>query len=215
VPSILAHIIYAMKNDIRLWGPELYLGSQGPDVFFYVNDKKHREIGNKLHELKISDYYELMKNFPETFFKGFISHLELDEKLHPIINSFYAESKTHTKFEYNFDELLSLRFIGNHFIENKWWKILKVDNIKKISKEFDRILMKEFNIEINFEFVYNKMLKNLKLLFQYPYLKKNIIAKKLKLIGIDYTYLYPKIIEKDINKLKHLENEFNKILEGD
>jgi hypothetical protein len=27
--------------------------------------------------------------------------------------------------------------------------------------------------------------------------------------------LYPKIIEKDINKLKHLENEFNKILEGD
>ncbi|KAF2956038.1 hypothetical protein [Marinitoga sp. 38H-ov] len=212
MPSILAHIIYSMKDNYKLWGPELYLGAQGPDIFFYVNNNKYREIGNKLHELSISDYKELMKNFPEGYYNGFISHMELDEKLHPIINIYYSESKLHTKFEYNFDEILSLRFIGNHFIENKWWKILKVNNIEKISTEFNRVLKNEFKINIDFKFAYKKMLKNLKLLFQYPYLKI-IISKKLKLFGIDY--LYPKILENDIDKLKHLEEEFDKILEGD
>ncbi|GAB6188337.1 hypothetical protein JCM30566_00760 [Marinitoga arctica] len=216
MPSILAHIIYSMKYTQEYWGPELYLGAQGPDVFFYANEEKYKKIGDELHKLSINDYKELMKNFPESFYYGFISHMELDEKLHHIINSYYLDPILHTKFEYNFDEILSIKFFGIHFIENKWWKILKNENIKIISKEFNTILKKELKIfDISYEYAYKKMIKNLKLLFEFPYFKEKIVSKILKLLGRDYTYLFPKIEEKDIDKLSHLQEIFLLTLKGD
>ncbi|WGS65396.1 hypothetical protein [Marinitoga aeolica] len=216
MPSILAHILYSMKYSQKIWGPELYLGAQGPDVFFYANEGKYKRIGDELHKLNSDDYRELMKNFPENFYYGFISHMELDEKLHHIINSYYSESILHTKFEYNFDEILSLRFLGTHFIENKWWKILKVNNIEKISKNFDLMLEKEFGVKgISYKYAYEKMLKNIRILFEYPKFKKNILAKFLKIFGKDYTYLYPEISDKDKDKLFQLEKEFLLTLKGD
>jgi hypothetical protein len=216
MPSILAHILYSMKRPQKYWGPELYLGAQGPDVFFYANEKKYVEIGSRLHELKSSEYAKIMKKFPESFYLGYISHMELDEKLHSLINSYYSESISHTRFEYNFDEILSLKFFGTHFIENKWWKILKVKDISKISIEFNNMLKREFGIkDIYYEYAYNKMLKNLKLLFEYPKFKKFILVKILKLIGLDYSYLFPEIKKEDENKLYHLEKEFFLILKGD
>ncbi|SHE87487.1 hypothetical protein SAMN02745164_01323 [Marinitoga hydrogenitolerans DSM 16785] len=213
MPSILAHIIYTIKNPVEYLGPELYLGAQGPDVFFYANETDYISVGTALHKLKSTEYKELMKNFPKSFYYGYISHMKLDEKLHPLINSYYSEPIQHTKFEYNFDELLSLKLFGIHFIEHKWWKILEVKNIEKISKEFDKMLKKEFKIRnVSYEYAYKKMLKNLRILFELPYFKKNILAKILKYIGKDYTYLFPNIEDNDINKLSHIEKEFFSIL---
>ncbi|WP_129409907.1 zinc dependent phospholipase C family protein [Marinitoga lauensis] len=216
MPSILAHILYSMKSPQKIWGPELYLGAQGPDVFFYVNEKKYVELGSKLHELNSSYYKNIMKDFPENFYYGYISHMILDEKLHSLINSYYSDPILHTKFEYNFDEILSLRFLGTHFIENKWWKILKVNNIEKISKAFDLMLKKEFGIKnVSYKYAYEKMLKNIKILFNYPYFKKNVLSKLFKFFGKDYTYLYPEIVDEDRGKLIQLEKEFLLTLKGD
>ncbi|KLO22733.1 hypothetical protein X275_05225 [Marinitoga sp. 1197] len=216
MPSILAHILYATKIQRDLWGSALYLGAQGPDVFFYVNELKYIEIGSKLHKLKSTDYKTILRNFPDSFYYGFISHMELDEKLHGLINSYYSETISHTKFEYNFDELLSLRIFGIHFIEHKWWKILKIKEIEKISNEFDRILKVEFGVkEISYKYAYKKMLKNLKKLFKYPYFKENFLVKILKFLGKDYTYLYPRLDEKTKKELLEIEKEFFLILKGD
>ncbi|APT75455.1 hypothetical protein LN42_02905 [Marinitoga sp. 1137] len=215
MPSMLAHIIYAMKKHNN-WNTELYLGAQGPDVFFYANEKKYKEIGDILHKISSNEFKEIMKGFPNDFYKGFILHMELDEKLHGIINSYYSEPISHTHFEYNFDELLSLKIYGMHFIEQKWWKILQIENIEIIDRKFNDVLKKEFGITgISYGYAYKKMLKNLKLLFQYPIFKKNLLMSVIKLIGLDYSYLYPDIKDKDIEKLKHLEREFFDLFEGE
>lgn len=216
MPSILAHIIHSMKYPQKYWGPELYLGAQGPDVFFYVNEEKYQKVGDELHKLSSTDYKKLMERFPENFYYGFISHMELDEKLHHIINFYYSDPILHTNFEYNFDEILSLEFFGVHFIESKWWKILRVKDIKKISKEFDKMLKKEFKIaDISYEYAYLKMLKNLRILFEFPYFKEKILSKILKLLGKDYTYLFPKIKDEELDKLNQLREAFFLTLRGD
>lgn len=92
-----------------------YLGSQGPDIFFYHNvlEKQRRKItlGNLLHKSKINDFFfnglSTCLNAPEeykpllrSYFLGLVCHHALDVFTHPFIfyrSGSYIKSRPETK----------------------------------------------------------------------------------------------------------------------
>ena len=123
--------------------PMYYLGSQGPDLFFF-----HRymflpgslnQYGNMMHTEKIKETIAYLKKHALTpalhsYFIGFLTHYSLDSFCHPIINAYSKkeyellgtnESEAHFRIEGEIDAWL-LRQLGRSVKDYNVYRMLKV-----------------------------------------------------------------------------------------
>lgn len=105
MPAIMTHYAFArMQADDGVDNDVLYLGGQGPDVFFFYgyslskrqNIKAIRDFGTYLHHIDISKaYYYLLeyaskkegrdKEILSTFIRGLFIHYIMDRNCHPFV----------------------------------------------------------------------------------------------------------------------------------
>lgn len=106
MPAILTHYTFARRiyPEESLCSSLVYLGAQGPDVFFfcgYLKKRDHakeiRHFGHHLHNIDIASVYNLMFEYIRTqdssedkeklyaYLKGMMYHYALDRNAHPFI----------------------------------------------------------------------------------------------------------------------------------
>ena len=183
MPAILTHYAFAKNNfpkEYEKYSSLVYLGAQGPDVFFFLGHLKRREnskeithFGHHLHNIELTDFYyclfKYIQNRPEdekdklyAYLNGLLIHYCLDRNTHPYI--FYRTGnipsiekndpnyymRSHVFFESNVDVL-----IANHMKFSK-------NNVKAIknNKEDVKIISKMYKA-INDE------------LFKYDFIKED------------------------------------------
>lgn len=158
MPSLITHYEFSKQNFPK-HKKIFYLGSQGPDPFFYYgytsplrsNIKEVREFGTYLHEIDpfitFSFLFDYAKNEEDkgneeiliAFIKGLMSHYVLDRTCHPYI--FYKTgfplkgtifSIYHSLLETDIDVLVEENFNDKPSFK----EMLKVDNkeLKLVSK---------------------------------------------------------------------------------
>ncbi|QTA37700.1 hypothetical protein JYK00_08220 [Thermosipho ferrireducens] len=217
MPSILAHVLFSTKMvPSNKWGPVAFMAAQGPDVFFYLQSQRFQKIGNELHKVPSKQWKTFLSDLPEDFREGFYSHLLLDEILHPEIMRYYPSGKEHTKFEFEFDELLSNRYFNISFAEHKWWKLLDIrifSEYKYICEMFDEVVYNNLGLKVNYKEAVEAMIKSLKLLYNLYPIKRKLFAPILKIFGKDYTYLFPEVSKDDLGKLESLYEIFLNVME--
>lgn len=140
MPAIMTHFAFAkMRAEKNVDNDVLYLGAQGPDVFFFYgyslkkkdNIKDIRDFGTYLHHVDISEaYYYLLsyankkegreKEILSTFIRGLFLHYIMDRNCHPFVfyrTGFAREEKdkkyyfsAHASYESYIDCLIKERF---------------------------------------------------------------------------------------------------------
>ncbi len=90
----------ALQDGIKNM-PLYYLGSQGPDFFFFSRlmalPGSLKYCGDTMHEIKIAetirymDEYTARESALRSYFYGFLTHYALDSTAHPLICAFAAE----------------------------------------------------------------------------------------------------------------------------
>lgn len=143
MPGLITHLICShhisnevdedLKKIIKKYPASYYLGSQGPDIFFYYIpgflNKETLNLGLLLHKNKTQDYImslmdnaktmnEEQKEIALSYIAGYLTHYGLDAKTHPYIyynsgfkqkGNFYKSirhSLYHRKLETAIDTLL-------------------------------------------------------------------------------------------------------------
>ena len=108
MPAATTHIEFA--KDVNSLLPEdfkvpqqylsmYYLGSQGPDIFFfsrgYFLPGSLKRFGNLLHDERVQDVIVEMHNYTDNstalkyYYYGYLTHYALDSNVHPMVN-YYA-----------------------------------------------------------------------------------------------------------------------------
>lgn len=152
MPAATTHAEFA-KRVFQLLPPEqqkaitskpmYYLGSQGPDLFFF-----HRymflpgslnQYGSMMHSNKVKETIAYLRKHALTpalhsYFMGFLTHYALDSTCHPIINAFSKmeydlegrhESEAHFRIEGEIDAWL-LHQLGRSVTDYNVYRMLKV-----------------------------------------------------------------------------------------
>ncbi|MBP3891809.1 MAG: zinc dependent phospholipase C family protein [Solobacterium sp.] len=98
--------------------PMYYLGSQGPDIFFFskgvVLPGTLYSLGQKMHDEKIQEVISYLQDYTKEhpslypYYAGYICHYALDRVVHPLVN-YYAkvsamkDSEAHFQYEGDID----------------------------------------------------------------------------------------------------------------
>ena len=140
MPAILTHFAFArMRSEDNIDNDVLYLGGQGPDVFFFYgysltkrkDIKAIRDFGTHLHHIDISKAYYYLLQYAQqktgreqeilnTFIRGLFLHYIMDRNCHPFVfyqTGFTNEEKdrkyffaAHASYESYIDTLIRERF---------------------------------------------------------------------------------------------------------
>ena len=190
MPAIMTHFAFAkMRAEDNIDNDVLYLGAQGPDVFFFYgytlkkrnNIKDIRAFGTHLHHIDISKAYFYLLKYAEgkkdrekeilnTFIHGLFLHYIMDRNCHPYV--FYRtgfsdkdEDKkyffaSHASYESYIDTLIRERF--NLKVAPR--KAIRADKTKVmlISKMMSNLAKDIFNNEIIKENSYYLAWKDMK-----------------------------------------------------
>lgn len=112
-----------IAEELALDSDYLYLGTHGPDPFFYVNKlrlfgrKNLSKVGNRIHDTRIRDLFRILfeqsKQAEEPtveYFAGFVAHYVIDAACHP-----YVYERTKTGAEHKYLELHLDRYLIEHY----------------------------------------------------------------------------------------------------
>ena len=134
--------------------PMYYLGSQGPDLFFFSRymflPGSLNQYGSMMHAEKVRETIAYLKKHALTpalhsYFMGFLTHYALDSCCHPIINAFAKkefdllginESEAHFRIEGEIDAWL-LRKAGRAITDYNVYNMLKIS--KAEAKDLGRL----------------------------------------------------------------------------
>ncbi|MBO8427620.1 MAG: zinc dependent phospholipase C family protein [Firmicutes bacterium] len=210
MPSILTHYAF-IKNIEKDTNNIIYLGTQGPDPYFFFpyglikrkNTKEITNIGTLLHDYdpsRVFTYlYEYIKNhnFDTTlmsYFKGYIAHYALDSTCHPYIfykSGFVTPNDNNHKFYFfthAYIESSIDRLIVNHFnikISPSNSIKNKKEDILKVSKMMACLLKDVFKINYidnkTFYIAYKRMRLTYRVLYSKFSYKKSLLEKFLPL----------------------------------
>lgn len=139
MPAFSTHYIFAKELErqtaescgFELNAQAMYIGAQGPDIFFFHRALPHmiglplRKIGSAMHRAKPAEILQYMREYITTseepdiaksYAAGFIMHYALDRKCHPYV--YYMQNKitqkhpatnphtAHNRVEYAMDSYL-------------------------------------------------------------------------------------------------------------
>ncbi len=141
MPDVVTHATFARDLIDLIENPQLkynliknkyilYLGAQGPDVFYFhqllsiKRNKAYRNFGNVMHDEKAGHFLiESIKYLKahyhvslHSYLCGFISHHTLDRNVHPYV--YHVTGKDNIKYRGNHVRLE--RAIDSWFIMNHW-----------------------------------------------------------------------------------------------
>lgn len=192
MPFLLSHILHACHRvPSDLIGPELFLGAQGPDPFFYLLRPAARTTGLVLHQIPSERYAGALADTPEPFRQGFLAHLELDRRLHPFIVAVAGHGRTHMRLEVTLDDTIARRRAGIPVTALPWWRMIAPESLPAIAASLDRLLAAE---GITSRWTYGQavaaMQRNLRRLYRWLPAKR-ILVQALRLAGIDFRFMYP------------------------
>ena len=135
--------------------PMYYLGSQGPDLFFFhrymfLPNSLH-QYGNLIHSQKVKETIAYMKAHTPTpalhsYYCGFLTHYSLDAFCHPIINAFAKMeqdlhgthvSEAHFRLEGEIDGWL-LNKLGRSVKDYNVYNMLKISDqeVKELARMY-------------------------------------------------------------------------------
>jgi hypothetical protein len=143
MPDLWTHIIggdmvindlndRALCNVILENRKRFNMGTQGPDFFFYndfwpwIKEKRGPKYGNLIHTNQPGEFvlsiFDILQDkegsvqYPEalSYFMGFITHMVMDKKMHPIINERTYNDQEHKRFELELDCVL----VNNYYNED-------------------------------------------------------------------------------------------------
>ncbi|WP_459129425.1 zinc dependent phospholipase C family protein [Guggenheimella bovis] len=122
MPDIWTHYFFAKEMKLELRLKELhdsayYLGSQGPDLFFYLalkpwkEESQYQKAGSDFHQENTYALLEYVKNdlreqedpLLRSYLLGFLAHYALDSSTHPLIFSETTDFPSHKRLEANID----------------------------------------------------------------------------------------------------------------
>lgn len=178
MPAATTHIEFArdvyrilpadFKNEITNM-PMYYLGSQGPDVFFFsrasVLPGSLKPLGNRMHDIKV---WEVIKYFEDysgedhdllSYLYGYLCHYSLDSHTHPLINAYARkvheetgrhEGEAHVSAEGEIDTWL-LHQRGRMIDTYDVWKYMRIDSesVRKLAAMFSGMFREVFGEDIS------------------------------------------------------------------
>lgn len=162
MPQILSHQFFAedlllsekIKNLITKKS-HYFLGAQGGDILFLYSPKTSRKsnLGLSLHNLKIEEVTHLIKEKKEkgedvSYLVGFLSHLILDESIHPYVYALEKilkeENREKDNYHYLIGSDLDLYFLeklkGKKKRDYSYPNYLGYLNYKKLKNDLNSLL---------------------------------------------------------------------------
>ncbi len=175
MPGLITHLLCSnqvsgivdqeLKEVIKKYPASYYLGSQGPDIFFYYLpgffSKETLNLGLLLHKHNTQDYIIAMldnakkfegekRDIAVSYIAGYLSHYGLDSKTHP-----YIYYKTGFKQKGNF--IKSIRHSLYHRKLETSIDTLLLKNLTN-TKPSDKSLWEFFELEDSEEFVISSII---------------------------------------------------------
>ena len=166
-----ARIVYeAMTEEQKQEIPNLpmyYIGSQGPDLFFFHRymflPNSLNQYGSMMHAENVKETIAYMKDHTHTpalhsYFAGFLTHYALDSSCHPIINAFSRKenelegthvSEAHFRIEGEIDGWL-LNKLGRSVKDYNVYNMLKVtdSDVKELGRMYHGLFLSVFALNI-------------------------------------------------------------------
>jgi hypothetical protein len=164
-----------------------YLGSTGPDIYFYNEPLKPRDrinsFGNLIHAKKVMETLNFIYDYSEndedlrSYYYGFLTHYCLDSKVHPLVN--YASTRimsdkesvsvNHYRIESFFDTLLlqrhKIRKKNNPYAKDT---MISDECANKLADMYIALNEKVFQYEISKQEI-NRMLKSMHMFIRLAY----------------------------------------------
>lgn len=185
MPAFSTHFIFAeeMMNalkdtaDFTLNEDAVYLGAQGPDIFFFhrsmpwMPGRTLRKTGSLIHRIKPSVLLESMRSYTDissdrnialSYVWGFILHYSLDRKCHPYVYAYQDKIVKANRFTNPHTAHNLIEFAMDSFLLNKRLKItdtmafktaetvsVKPDILFEIAKLYEYVLPKTIGMNIS------------------------------------------------------------------
>ncbi len=147
--------------------PMFYLGSQGPDLFFFHRymflPNSMNQYGSMMHAQKVKETIAFMKthtNSPSlhSYFAGFLTHYALDSSCHPIINAYARkefelegtnESEAHFRLEGEIDGWL-LNKLGRSVQDYNVYNMLHISapEVKELGRMYHSLFQEVYALNI-------------------------------------------------------------------
>lgn len=164
--KLLAENIKEKITNINMY----YLGSQGPDIFFYHKGGKFKgtltKFGSFLHNNKVYEtityFFNFAKDDPDllSYAYGFLAHYALDSNAHPLViyasrylnNPDESESDNHCRIEAFFDTYV-MKKKGMSIKDYRTYKEVRINDvsISKLADMYQNMAKDIFDKDIELE----------------------------------------------------------------
>ena len=237
MPSSITHYLFAktLVNQHITHKDIFFLGSQGPDVFFFYGYhpfiKKNRRLisgfGTELHDIDLTKAYAFIRNYAEeypnhrdlilSYLKGLFSHYVLDRRTHPYIfystlfDSHENKPKEYARMHALFETYVDVLYREKYSYINSTFAMIKCnkEDIKVLSKMYYHLakeLFPFFPLEENsFYKAYKSMAFALKVLYSKKGFKKSFFDSFMKKSLIN-AMSHPRKLPEEVLKLDLLNN---------
>lgn len=151
-----------------------YLGSQGPDLFFFneagITSKSLKKLGNRMHDEKIKEVINFLYQYSKddndllSYTYGYLCHYALDTVVHPLV--YYAqrhimsnledEMINHFRIEATYDKEL-LAYKGKDINDYDVYDALCISDTDsvKLASMYQKLFKEVFDLNVSFKRIQN------------------------------------------------------------